>query len=70
LAARALQDPRLFIVKTAWLNGSARSLWFIAATQIASRAKAVMLEAALQEAAGAAGVALTLENGAILTPPP
>jgi hypothetical protein len=31
----------------------------------------VMLEAALQEAAGAAGVTLTVENGAILiTPPP
>jgi hypothetical protein len=31
----------------------------------------VMLEAALQEPAGAAGVTLTVENGAILiTPPP
>jgi hypothetical protein len=31
----------------------------------------VMLDAALQEAAGAAGVTLTVENGAILiTPPP
>jgi hypothetical protein len=31
----------------------------------------VMLEAAMQEAAGAAGVTLTVENGAILiTPPP
>jgi hypothetical protein len=31
----------------------------------------VMLEAALQEAAGAAGVTQTVENGAILiTPPP
>ena len=31
----------------------------------------VMLEAALQEAPGAAGVTLTVENGAILiTPPP
>jgi hypothetical protein len=33
--------------------------------------KIVMLEAALQEPAGAAGVTLTVENGAILiTPPP
>ena len=31
----------------------------------------VMLEAALQEAAGAAGVTLTVENGAtLITPPP
>jgi len=30
----------------------------------------VMLEAALQEAAGAAGVTLTVENGAILITPP
>jgi hypothetical protein len=32
--------------------------------------KIVMLEAALQEPAGAAGVTLTVENGAILTTPP
>jgi hypothetical protein len=45
--------------------------WILRIVHRDARAQLVMLEAALQEPAGTAGVTLTVENGAILiTPPP